>query len=59
MIFFGRIMGDGRPHMWICFIMKNEMTIVIVLPLVEGFSSSMIVALPLVQLLIVNDITKN
>jgi len=53
MIFFFRIMHDERPRMWICFIMENEMTIVIVLPLVEGFSSSMIVALPLVQLLIV------
>jgi hypothetical protein len=52
-------MCDGRPHMWICFIMENEMTIVIVLPLVEGFLSFMIVALSLVQLLIVNDITKN
>jgi hypothetical protein len=48
MIFFGRIMGDGRLHMWIHFIMEDEMTIVIVPPLVEGFSSSMIVALPLV-----------
>jgi hypothetical protein len=40
-------MHDGRPYMWICFIMEDEMTIVIVLPLVEGFSSSTIVALPL------------
>jgi hypothetical protein len=58
MIFFGRIMCDGRLHMWIRFIMEDEMTIVIVLPLVEGFSSSMIIALSLVQLLIVKQYYK-
>jgi hypothetical protein len=37
-------MDDERLIMWICFMMKDEMTMTITLPLVERFSSSMIVA---------------
>jgi hypothetical protein len=53
MNFFCRIMDDGRPHMWTCFIIENEM-ITIVAPIVlVGSSSSMVVAPPLLQLPIV------
>ncbi len=53
MIFFCRIMKDARPHMWTHFIIENEMTTIVVLPLLEGFSSSIVVAPPLLQLPIV------
>ncbi len=46
-------MDDGRPYMWTHFIMEDEMTTIIVLPLVEGSSSPMVVAPPLMQLPIV------
>jgi hypothetical protein len=53
MIFFCRIMDDGRPHMQTRFIMENEMTTIVAPPLVEGSSSSMVVRPPLLQLPIV------
>jgi hypothetical protein len=53
MIFFCKIMDDGRPYMWTHFIMEDEMAITLVPPLVEGSSSSMVVALRLIQLPIV------
>jgi hypothetical protein len=53
MIFFYIIMDDGRPHMWTRFIMEIEMTTIVAPPLVEGSSSSMVVAPPLLQLSIV------
>jgi hypothetical protein len=53
MIFFCKIMDDGRPYMWTHFTMEDEMTTTIVPPLLEGFSSSMVMAPPLMQLLIV------
>jgi hypothetical protein len=53
MILFYRIMDDGRPHMWTCFIMENEMKNIIAPPLLEGSLSSMVVAPPLLQLPIV------
>ncbi len=46
-------MHDGRPYMWTHFIMEDEMTTTVLLPLVEGSSSSMVVAPPLMQLPIV------
>jgi hypothetical protein len=54
MIFLGQIMDDERLYMWIRFIMEDEMTTIVIPPLVEGFLSSIIVAPPLVQLSIVN-----
>jgi hypothetical protein len=51
-------MDDGRPYMWIRFIMENEMTIIVIPPLVEGFLPSIVVAPPLVQLSIVNQCHK-
>jgi len=58
MFFFGRVMDDGRPHMWTHFIMENEMTTIVAPPLVEGSSSSMVVAPPLLQLPIVKQCHK-
>ncbi len=46
-------MDDGRSHMWTRFIMENEMTIIVAPSLLEGPSSSMVVALSLLQLSIV------
>jgi hypothetical protein len=46
-------MDDGWPFMWTCFMMENDMTMIITLSLVEGSSSFMIIAPQLVQLLIV------
>jgi len=53
MIFFCRIMSDGSPHMWTHFIIENEMKTIVAPPLLEGFSSSIVVAPPLLQLPIV------
>ncbi len=39
--------------MWTHFIIENEMKTIVVLPLLEGFSSSIVVAPPLLQLPIV------
>jgi hypothetical protein len=39
-----KIMDDVSLLMWICFMMKHEMAMTITPPLVEGFSSSIIVA---------------
>ncbi len=44
MIFFCKIMDDGRPHMWTRFMLENEMTIIVAPSLSEGSSSSMVVA---------------
>ncbi len=38
MIIFCRIMDDGRPHMWTCFIMENETTTIVAPPLFKEFS---------------------
>jgi hypothetical protein len=46
-------MDDGRPYMWTHLIMEDEMKTTIDPPLVEGSSSSMVVAPPLMQLPIV------
>jgi len=46
-------MDDGRPHMWTCCIMENEMITFVTPPMLEGSSSSMVVAPPLLQLPIV------
>jgi hypothetical protein len=46
-------MDDGRPHMWTHFAMEDEVTTTAIPPLVEGSSSSMVVAPPLMQLSIV------
>jgi hypothetical protein len=51
-------MDDGRPYMWIRFIMEDELTTLVISPLVEGFLSSIVVAPPLVQLSIVNQCHK-
>jgi hypothetical protein len=40
-------MGDGRLHMWTLFIVENEMKTIVAPPLLEGSSSSIVVALPL------------
>ncbi len=53
MILFCKIMDDGRPYMWTHIIMEDEMKTTIDPPLVEGSSSSMVVAPPLTQLPIV------
>jgi hypothetical protein len=58
MIFFNRIMDDGRPHMWTHFIIKNEMKTIVASPLLEGSSSSIVVAPPLLQLPIVRQCHK-
>jgi len=39
-IFFCRIMDDGRPYMSTHFLMEDEMSTIIILPLVEGSSLS-------------------
>ncbi len=44
MIFLCKIIDDGRPHMWTRFILENEMTIIVAPSLLEGSSSSMVVA---------------
>ncbi len=44
MIFFCKIMDDGRPHMWTRFMLENEMTIIVAPSLSEGSSPSMVVA---------------
>jgi hypothetical protein len=46
-------MDDGGPHMWIHFIIENEMKTIVAPPLLEGSSSSIVVAPPLLQLPIV------
>jgi len=51
-------MDDGRPHMSICFIMENEMTTIVAFQLMEGSSSSMVVAPPLLQLPIIKQCHK-
>jgi hypothetical protein len=48
------MMDDGRPYMWIHFIMEDEMTTIVIPPLLEGFLLSIVVASPLGQLSIVN-----
>jgi hypothetical protein len=53
MIFFCKIMDDGRPYTWPHFILEDEMTTTIVHPLVGGSSLSMVVSPPLMQLPIV------
>ncbi len=58
MIFFCGIMDDGRSHMWTSFIMENEMATIVAPPLLKRFSSSMVVAPPLVQLSIVKQCHK-
>jgi hypothetical protein len=30
MILFCKIMDDGRPYMWTCFIIEDEMTTIVV-----------------------------
>ncbi len=54
-IFFCRIKDGGRPYMRTHFIMEDEMVIIVVN---ERFSSSMVIAPPLVELLIVNQCHK-
>jgi hypothetical protein len=51
-------MDDGRPYMWTHFMMKDEMSTIVILPLVEGSSSFIVVAPPLVQLSIVKQYPK-
>jgi len=51
-------MDDGRSHMGTHFIMENEMTTMVAPPLLKGFSSSMVVAPPLLQLSIVKQCHK-
>ncbi len=58
MIFFCGIMDDGRPRMWSCFIMENEMTTIVAPPLLEGSLSSMVVAPTLLQYQLSNNIIR-
>jgi len=51
-------MDDGRPYMWTHFMMEDEMLTIVILPLVEGSSSFVVVAPPLVQLSIVKQCQK-
>jgi hypothetical protein len=51
-------MDDGRPYMWTHFLMEDDMSTIVILPLVEGFSSFIVVAPSLVQLSIVKQCQK-
>jgi len=52
-------MDDERFFVWICFMMEDEMTLIIIPPLEKGFSSPMIVAPQLMQFSIVKWCHKN